>query len=86
MLLRASHHAELVLRDEIAELVSRRNGLLHALVGPREQVDLDAAVARLARGRDVYVCGPDGFTSAVAAAAQAAGVPAERIHHESFAF
>ena len=86
VLLRASRHAELVLHDEIAELVSRRGGVLHALVGAREEVDLGAAVAHHARGRDVYVCGPDGFTSAVAAAARAAGVPAERIHHESFAF
>jgi ferredoxin-NADP reductase len=36
--------------------------------------------------RDVYVCGPDGFAEAVAGAAAAAGVPAERVHREVFAF
>ena len=86
VVLRASNRADLVLRDEIAELVARRGGVLRELVGPREHVDLDAVLARHLRGRDVYVCGPDGFTSAVTASARAAGVPGDRIHHESFAF
>jgi predicted ferric reductase len=86
VVLRASHRADLVLRDEIAELVARRGGVLRELVGPREHVDLDAVLARHLRDRDVYVCGPGGFTSAVTASARAAGVPDDRIHHESFAF
>jgi ferredoxin-NADP reductase len=53
-------------------------------------VRLDArALATLApalRERDVYICGPDGFTAALAAAAREAGVDPDRIHHESFAF
>ena len=87
VILRASRPADLVLRDEIAELVARRRGRLHELVGPRERVRLD--LARLAPGladRDVYVCGPDDFTAAVAASARAAGVAPDRIHYESFAF
>jgi ferredoxin-NADP reductase len=86
VLLRASRPEELVLRDEIAELVARRGGILRELVGPRERVDLGAAVKRHSRDRDVYVCGPGGFSSAVADAARAAGVPTDHIHHESFAF
>ncbi len=86
VVLRASRRDELVLRDEIAELVARRGGVLRELVGPRERVDLAAALAPHLRDRDVYVCGPDGFTSTVTATARAAGVPDDLIHHESFAF
>jgi predicted ferric reductase len=85
VVLRASRSEELVLRGEIAGLVARRGGVLRELVGPRERVDLAAALAPHLRG-DVYVCGPGGFTSAVTAIARAAGVPDDRIHHESFAF
>jgi ferredoxin-NADP reductase len=49
-------------------------------------VDLAGSLAPHLRDRDVYVCGPEGFTSAVTATARAAGVPGDRIHHESFAF
>jgi ferredoxin-NADP reductase len=89
VLLRGSGREDLVLRDEIASLVATRGGRLHELVGPRERVRLDArALAVLAPGladRDVYVCGPDGFTAAITSAAREAGVRADRIHHESFA-
>jgi ferredoxin-NADP reductase/DMSO/TMAO reductase YedYZ heme-binding membrane subunit len=89
VLLRGSRREDLVLRDEIAEHVTRRRGRLHELVGPRESVALDArGLRRLVpdlRRRDVYVCGPDGFTEAVAGAARDAGVPRSHIHYESFA-
>lgn len=90
VLLRASTAEELVLVDEVADLVERRGGRMHELVGPRSEVCLDAAALRrlipdLARG-DVYVCGPDGFTAEVVRAARALGVTDERIHHEAFAF
>ena len=88
VLLRGSRREDLVLRDEIAELTAARGGRVHELVGPRERVRLDAAaLAHLAPGladRDVYVCGPDGFSAAIATAAREAGVRPERIHHESF--
>jgi ferredoxin-NADP reductase/DMSO/TMAO reductase YedYZ heme-binding membrane subunit len=90
VILRGSAREELVLREEIAELVRRRGGRLHELVGPREEVRLDArrlaALVPQLADRDVYVCGPDGFTAVVLAAARDAGVPAARLHHESFAF
>jgi ferredoxin-NADP reductase/DMSO/TMAO reductase YedYZ heme-binding membrane subunit len=90
VVLRASDRAGLVLRDEFARHVRDRGGRLHELVGPRDRVPLDTAGLRalvpdLAE-RDVYVCGPDGFTGSVADAAHAAGVDRSRIHHESFAF
>jgi ferredoxin-NADP reductase len=93
VILRGSTVEDLVHRQEFHELIrGRRRGLgrLHELIGPRDQVRLDAGMlGRLVpdiRGRDVYVCGPEGFTTAVVAAAQAAGVPKEHIHRESFAF
>jgi predicted ferric reductase len=88
--LRGSRRDDLVLRDEIADHVRRRGGRLHELVGPRERVPLDSAaltalVPDIAQ-RDLYLCGPEPFQDLVIAAATAAGVPASRLHHESFAF
>ncbi|HLM51550.1 MAG TPA: hypothetical protein VK279_13475 [Solirubrobacteraceae bacterium] len=90
VLARASTGAELVLGDEVRELVRRRGARLYELLGPRETVSLTPAsltdlVPDLPE-RDVYVCGPDGFTAAVRTAAQSAGVRPERIHDEAFAF
>jgi ferredoxin-NADP reductase/DMSO/TMAO reductase YedYZ heme-binding membrane subunit len=90
VLLRGSSTHDLVLREEVVEQVASRGGRLHELVGPREHVRLDeraltALVPDIAE-RDVYVCGPDGFTDALLAAATRAGVPPEQLHHESFSF
>lgn len=89
-LLRGSRREDLVLGHEVHADVRRRGGRVHEVVGPRERVGLDAtALARLVpdvASRDVYVCGPDGFTEAFLSAAHAAGVPATHLHHESFAF
>lgn len=90
VILRGSTPADLVLHDEIAELVARRGGRLHALAGSRREHPLDrAALAALVpdiAGHDVYVCGPERFQDALVAAARAAGVPDTHLHHESFAF
>jgi predicted ferric reductase len=88
--LRGSTPHDLVLRDEIAELVRRRDGQLHELIGPRERVPMDAAaltalVPDIAQ-RDVYLCGPEPLQDALVAAATEAGVPASHLHHESFSF
>lgn len=88
--LRASSTAELALRDEIVADVQQRRGRVHELVGPREDIDLSVTgllriVPDLAR-RDVFVCGPGGFTSSLVGAARDAGVPAAQIHHETFDF
>lgn len=85
--LRAHTHDELVCRDEVERDVAARGGRLHELVGPREQVSLAASLRRLVpdlADRDVYVCGPDGFTAAVLSVARGAGVPGDRLHHETF--
>jgi ferredoxin-NADP reductase/DMSO/TMAO reductase YedYZ heme-binding membrane subunit len=89
VILRGSRPEDLVLRDEVADHVGRRRGRVHELVGPRERVPLDAAALRRlvpdVADRDVYVCGPDGFTALVLDTARAAGVPERRLHHETFA-
>jgi predicted ferric reductase len=89
-ILRGSRERELILRDEIARLVSERGGRLHEVVGPRSQAPLDAdhlrrLVPDIAE-RDLYVCGPGGFMENLIAHARALGVPESRIHHEDFAF
>jgi ferredoxin-NADP reductase len=90
VLLRASTAEELILRHEIAGEVQRRGGRLVELPGPRTHVPLDAQMLRAVvgdlRGREAYVCGPEGFTHAVVDSLTRARVPADRIHFESFAF
>jgi predicted ferric reductase len=90
VILRDSHHERVVLRTEFEADLRRRRGRLHLLVGPRGRVPFDATMLRslvpdLAT-RDLYLCGPDGFTDAVIAAAITAGLPRRQIHHESFSF
>ncbi|HEY3809937.1 MAG TPA: hypothetical protein VGL49_00775, partial [Acidimicrobiales bacterium] len=91
VILRASRPGDLVLRDEVATMVrARPKGVLHELIGPRHQVDLDArTLKRLVpdiRHRDLYVCGPEGFNERVVAVARWLAVPEDRIHVEEFAF
>ncbi|MEA2459538.1 MAG: hypothetical protein QOC95_2510, partial [Thermoleophilaceae bacterium] len=90
VLLRAHTREELVLRDEIAALVDHHGGRLYELVGSRTEVRLDAAaltslVPDIA-ARDLFVCGPEGFTELVKESARTAGMPRARIHEEAFAF
>jgi predicted ferric reductase len=90
VLLRASTAHGLVLRDEVAEQVQRRGGRLVELVGSRDQVRLDADALREivpdVRHLDVYLCGPDSLSRRLVSELERAGVPARRIHLESFTF
>lgn len=90
VVLRASAEEDLVLEREVAELVRRRGGRLHRLVGPRSAIRLDrASLRRLVpdvAGRDVYICGPSGFSEGVRRAVRACGTPPAQVHHEAFAF
>jgi ferredoxin-NADP reductase len=90
VLLRARTRGDLVLRDEIADEVRRRDGRLWEVLGPRAGVRLTAgtlckALPDIAE-RDVFLCGPEEFTSQLAAECRRAGIPGSRIHFESFAF
>ena len=88
VVLRARRQEELALADEIETLSLARGGTLHTLIGPREEHPIDAAFLRAVAPdldrRDVYVCGPAGFSRQVLAAAQEAGVEPSRRHHETF--
>jgi predicted ferric reductase len=87
---RAATQRDLVHGQEISELVRRKNGRLHEIVGPPGVVRFDVrAVDDLVpdlRQRDVFVCGPSGFMADVARTARRLGVPSTRIHQEVFEF
>ena len=87
--LRASTEEEIPHLGEIRRLVERHDGRLHVLTGPRDEVQLQqalpAAVPDIA-GRDIYVCGPAGFTHAVEETALRWGADPDQIHAEEFAF
>jgi len=90
VMLRASTAGDLVLRDEVAAEVFRRDGRLVELVGSRDHVVVDAAAFRRivpdVRRRDVYLCGPDALAHQLAAELKRAGVPGDHVHFESFTF
>jgi ferredoxin-NADP reductase/DMSO/TMAO reductase YedYZ heme-binding membrane subunit len=90
VLLRGSTRADLVLRDEVADEVAHRGGRLLELVGSRDEVRLDAPALRAlvpdVRHREAYLCGPDPLARQLASELGRAGVPASRIHFESFTF
>jgi predicted ferric reductase len=90
VVVRASSAEDIVHRHEIAELVRSRGGVFHEVIGPRHEVRVDkAALKRLVpdvAGRDVYVCGPEGFNELVVSAATRLGVPGANIHEEKFSF
>ncbi|WP_033262757.1 ferredoxin reductase family protein [Amycolatopsis vancoresmycina] len=98
---RAARPEDLLFRQELEDLAARRGIRIHHLLGrrspdrpswlpagyapvPDEQV-LRHLVPDIA-DHDVYVCGPDAWTDAVLDGARRAGVPADRVHHERFAW
>lgn len=89
-IVRASTSESIVHREEIIQLVEQRGGTYRELVGHREQVRFDAkALRRLIPDitqRDVYVCGPEGFSDRVVEAAERLGCPSASIHQEAFSF
>lgn len=88
--LRGSTAADLVHRDEMAALVAERNGRLFEIIGPRSEVRLDAsALGKMIpdiNRRDVYVCGPSGFTDEILKYSHRLRVPPNQIHREAFEF
>ncbi len=92
LIYRASAPTELALQPEIDEIAARRNARVFYLVGSRDKHPeyLTPAHLRLlvrdVRQRDVYVCGPPGFTEMVSASLGDLGVPSRHVHTESFEF
>jgi len=92
LLYRVNTEREVVFRTEL-DALARRGGLdVHYLVGPPGSAAdvlagdrLTAAVPDIA-GRDVFVCGPAGFTEAAMRALHRSGVPAARVHTERYEF
>ncbi|HEX4087599.1 MAG TPA: ferredoxin reductase family protein [Trebonia sp.] len=90
VVVRASTVGDLIHRREVADLVRQRGGRLYELVGSRHRVRFDAhTLSRIVpdiAARDVYVCGPSGFSSEVASIARRLRVPGEQVHLEAFGF
>jgi predicted ferric reductase len=90
VILRANNESELVLDEEVEELVAKRGGRLHRLVGDRRQVPLTPSLVHQLvpdlRERELYICGPEGFTERFIAVARHLGLRGDHIHHEEFAF
>ncbi|ATL32251.1 ferric reductase-like transmembrane domain-containing protein [Streptomyces formicae] len=89
---RARTVEDLALRGELDAIAARRRATVRYVVdepalysSPLTAQGLSSLVPDLA-AHDVYLCGPPGMTRAATAALRQAGVPARRIHHESFAF
>ena len=87
---RVSQREGAPLRSEIDALAAKNGWRVHYLEGPRSLYPLTPELlAHVAPGisqSDVYVCGPDTFTTGIVSAARRIGVPDKRIHHEAFSF
>ncbi len=86
VVLRASDDDDLTLADEVEELVRYRKGILHKLIGSRDEVPLNSIVALVPdmANRDVFICGSEGFVEATVNMAQLAGVDPDAIHQEAY--
>ncbi|MFF1357869.1 ferric reductase-like transmembrane domain-containing protein [Streptomyces sp. NPDC058297] len=89
---RARRSDDLALRAELDAIAAQRRATVRYVVdepagfsSPLTARGLVALVPDLA-AHDVYLCGPPGMTRAAVPALRQAGVPARRIHHESFEF
>ena len=90
LLYRASNSEELGLRAELDEIAQRRGATVHYLVGARAEHPeylTPEHLQRLVRDvvqRDVYVCGPPGFTETVNSSLRTLRVPRRHVHTEMF--
>lgn len=86
VVLRATREEDLVLADEVEELVRHRKGVVHRLIGSREEIKL-SSIAKLVpdmKKRDVFICGPEGFVHDAVEFAQKVGVLPDALHHEAY--
>ncbi|MFE4857758.1 ferric reductase-like transmembrane domain-containing protein [Streptomyces sp. NPDC056670] len=92
LIYRARRVDDLALRAEIDAIAAHRHATVHYVVDEpaRHASPLTArALADLVpdlAAHDVFLCGPPAMARAAIQALRDAGVPAHRIHHESFAF
>jgi ferredoxin-NADP reductase len=89
LLYRARTADDLLFRSELDAIAARRRARIAYLLG-NDRTSLTAAgLSRLVPDlveRDVYMCGPPGLSDAVRGALRSAGLPAEQVHEERFAF
>ena len=89
LLYRARDIEQVLFRAELEEIARRRGAGLQYLLGSDPHclstLGLLARIPDLA-DRDVYLCGPPRMADAVRTAALQAGLPADRLHEERFAF
>lgn len=90
LLYRARTPRDLALRSELEAIAAARGARLYYAVNatdgtraPITATGLRTMLPDIER-HDVYLCGPDGMAQESYDALRAAGVPARRIHHESF--
>lgn len=85
---RVGSEKDAVLYDELRELARVRGAELHLVTGPptpdRLAPDGLSALVPDVAGRDVYVCGPPGMTTAVLRTLRELGVPRRQLHFERF--
>jgi predicted ferric reductase len=89
LLYRARDREELVFRQELDELAAQRRARVVYLLGSDRGLLSSRSLQRLVPGlvdRDVYLCGPPGFSDAVRRALAEAGLPRQHLHEERFAF
>ncbi len=86
VVLRASSEDDLVLAAEVAELVARRRGRVHELVGSRSSVKLEQLPQMVPdfRKRDIYVSGSESFVSTVSRLVTRMGAPSSSVHYEAY--
>ncbi|MBV2355884.1 ferredoxin reductase family protein [Streptomyces sp. J2-1] len=90
LLYRANTTQDLALWSELAAIATERGArLMYAVNSPEgERPDISAENLRRKvpdiERHDVFLCGPPGFAQSVFEALRDAGVPARRIHQESF--
>lgn len=90
LLYRANSTQDLALWDELSSIANERGARLMYAVNSPDGERPDISPESLRRklpdidDHDVFLCGPPGFAQGVYEALRGAGVPARRIHHESF--
>jgi ferredoxin-NADP reductase len=89
LLYRARGHEDLVFRHELEQIAYRRGARLFYLVGADHDCLSAPALLRCVPDlaeRDVYLCASPRMSDAVRMSLREAGLPAEYLHEERFAF
>jgi ferredoxin-NADP reductase len=87
---RAGAPGDLALRAELDDISARRQAPVHYLVGSRHDhpeylgPDHIKSLVPDVGQREVYLCGPTGFSEMVSSSLRALGVPQRQVHTESF--